>query len=352
MHYKWTLKEANFTKDKGKVFSCFSCGGWSTMWYKLAWFDVIWAVDIDPEMMKVYRENHNPKYSFVEWIQSFKSREDLPQELFELDILDGSPPCSSFSIAWNREKDWWKKKKFREGQAEQVLDTLFFDFIDLAKRLQPKVVVAENVKWMLIWEAQKYVAKVIEEFELAWYNVQFFLMDWSKMWVPQRRERVFFIALRNDLCEPFLEQYNLFEKKPFLKLDFNEREIPYKEIEEIWDDVQWDSKEYPSALALWEKCEIWKSFDTVHEKDSFFSYIKVDPEKVLTTITANVNWWSQYHYAIPRTLSAKELIYAWTFPEDYNFLDVRVKYLVWMSVPPLMTWRIAKEIYEQWLCKM
>jgi DNA (cytosine-5)-methyltransferase 1 len=50
-----------------------------------------------------------------------------------LDILDGSPPCSSFSMAGNREKDWGKEKKFREGQAEQVLDNLFFDFIDLQK---------------------------------------------------------------------------------------------------------------------------------------------------------------------------------------------------------------------------
>jgi DNA (cytosine-5)-methyltransferase 1 len=55
-----------------------------------------------------------------------------------LDILDGSPPCSTFSIAGNREKDWGKEKKFREGQSAQVLDTLFFDFIALARVLQPK----------------------------------------------------------------------------------------------------------------------------------------------------------------------------------------------------------------------
>jgi DNA (cytosine-5)-methyltransferase 1 len=41
LHYKWTLKDAIFTKDRGNVFSCFSCGGGSTMGYKLAGFDVI-----------------------------------------------------------------------------------------------------------------------------------------------------------------------------------------------------------------------------------------------------------------------------------------------------------------------
>lgn len=139
MHYKWTLKEANFTKDKGKVFSCFSCGGWSTMWYKLAWFDVIWAVDIDPEMMKVYRENHNPRYSFVEWIQEFKSREDLPQELFELDILDGSPPCSSFSIAWNHDKDWEKRKNSEKARQNKFLTLFSLTSLTLQKDFNRKL---------------------------------------------------------------------------------------------------------------------------------------------------------------------------------------------------------------------
>ncbi len=49
--YEWTLKDANFTKYKGTVFSCFACGGGSTMGYKLAGFDVIGCNEIDPKMM-------------------------------------------------------------------------------------------------------------------------------------------------------------------------------------------------------------------------------------------------------------------------------------------------------------
>ncbi|WP_250481369.1 DNA cytosine methyltransferase, partial [Caballeronia sp. GAOx1] len=80
--------------------------------------------DIDKKMIEVYKLNHNPKYSFLESITTFAKRKDLPKELYELDILDGSPPCSSFSMAGNREKDWGKEKIFREGQELQVLDTL------------------------------------------------------------------------------------------------------------------------------------------------------------------------------------------------------------------------------------
>ena len=65
---------------------------------------------------------------------------ELPQELFNLDILDGSPPCTTFSMAGKREKTWGKKKKFREGQKEQTLDDLSFVFIDTVAKLNyPKL---------------------------------------------------------------------------------------------------------------------------------------------------------------------------------------------------------------------
>ena len=75
-NYEWTIKDATFTKDKGKVFSCFACGGGSTMGYKLSGFDVLGCNEIDPKMIESYRANHKPKYSFLEPIQDFKNRKD------------------------------------------------------------------------------------------------------------------------------------------------------------------------------------------------------------------------------------------------------------------------------------
>ena len=228
--YRWTLADANFTKDKGRVFSCFSCGGGSTMGYKLAGFDVIGCNEIDPRMMEVYRCNNHPQFAYLEPIQTFKQRDDLPEDLYHLDILDGSPPCSTFSMAGSREKGWGKLKHFREGQSKQVLDTLFFDFINLAKRLQPKVVIAENVKGLLIGEALNYVRRIYEAFDRAGYYCRHWLLDGQRMGLPQRRERVFFICLRKDLAKPFLEQVSLFERQPTLHLDFNERIIPFGDV--------------------------------------------------------------------------------------------------------------------------
>lgn len=353
--YKWTLKNANFTKDKGKVFSCFACGGGSTMGYKLAGFDVLGCNEIDPKMIEAYKANHNPKYAYLEPIQTFKLRDDLPQELYELDILDGSPPCSSFSMAGNREKDWGKEKKFREGQAEQILDNLFFDFIDLAKKLQPKVVIAENVKGLLLGNAKQYVRQIYREFDLAGYYCQHWLLDASKMGVPQKRERVFFIAMRKDLAEPFLYNADMFTIVPKLELEFKEKEIPFEEIE--FADTKYGVKTCTAdQQKWWELTPEGKSFSDIHPKGSWFNSFKVAPKMVLNTIIASCRSSASgyYHHTEPRHLNVEEYQLAGTYPMDYNFTEFNTNpvYLIGMSVPPVMTAQIANQIYKQWLSKL
>tara|TARA_R110002110_G_scaffold204538_2_gene415931 strand:+ start:934 stop:2010 length:1077 start_codon:yes stop_codon:yes gene_type:complete len=351
-NYEWTLKDANFTKDKGTVFSCFACGGGSTMGYKLAGFDVLGCNEIDPKMIEAYKANHNPKYAYLEPIQTFKLRKDLPKELYNLDILDGSPPCSSFSMAGNREKDWGKEKKFREGQAEQVLDNLFFDFIDLAKELQPKVVVAENVSGLMMGAAKEYVKKIYVAFQKAGYELKIepYLLDASKMGVPQRRRRVFFIALRNDLAPQFMESVDMFQTAPKLDLDFNEDSIKFKDI---YYNLH-DRDLAPRARELWNnRIESDGGLDGSCFRDNgkkhFFGYCFITNEKTPNTIIAND---MAVLYNEPRHLNKIELCRAGSYPLDYNFLNNKPHYLIGMSVPPIMTAQISTEIFNQWLSKL
>ena len=349
--YKWKLSETKFTKDKGTVFSCFACGGGSSFGYKLAGFDVIGCNEIDPKMIEAYKANHNPKYAFLEPIQTFKNRTDLPQELFELDILDGSPPCSSFSMAGNRADDWGKEKVFREGQAEQVLDTLFFDFIDLAKKLQPKVVIAENVKGLLLGEAKQYVIQIYREFEKAGYYVQHWLLDASKMGVPQRRERVFFIAMRKDLAEPFLYNADMFTVVPKLELQFKETEIPFKEIltneerkpisEALYDAYDYCIKNNVADFAQY--------YEVNFNKRKYFNTRLIFKDRVADTIKSVCTHVIENEKAY---INSTELKLAGSYPLDYDFKGSKTDYLVGMSVPPVMTANIATEIYSQWLSKM
>lgn len=346
-NYEWTLKDANFTKDKGTVFSCFACGGGSTMGYKLAGFNVLGCNEIDPKMIEAYKANHNPKYAYLEPIQTFKLRKDLPKELYNLDILDGSPPCSSFSMAGNREKDWGKEKKFREGQAEQVLDNLFFDFIDLAKELQPKVVVAENVSGLMMGAAKEYVKKIYVAFQKAGYELKIepYLLDASKMGVPQRRKRVFFIALRNDLADQFMEAVDMFQTAPKLDLEFKENYINFGEIQEN-SDRELVSDSY---LKHWNKASNkGRSYETKNGTKFGFFY-KAVKNLPLATITSGGS------YAIenlPELLLNTEFCKCGSYPLDYNFLGNKPQYLIGMSVPPIMTAQIATEIYNQWLSKL
>lgn len=349
--YRWTLKDARFAKDKGKVFSCFACGGGSTMGYKLAGYDVIGCNEIDPRMLYTYCQNHDPRFPYLEPIQEFKNREDLPPELFNLDILDGSPPCSTFSMAGSREDAWGKQKKFREGQAEQVLDTLFFDFIDVAKRLQPKVVVAENVKGLLIGEAKDYVRRIYEEFDAAGYYVQHWLFDAQTMGVPQRRERVFFVCMRKDIAEPFLVPDGLFDMKPLLKLHFNESPILMNEV------ADFSGREVVSRVVrmLWDNR---KPGDTsqadanerLFGKGSNFGQSYVYLDKICPTLTGKET--SLIHFDQPRILGQSEVCCVSTFPQDYNFGGQSPHYICGMSVPPVMMAQIASAIWEQWLSKL
>lgn len=350
-NWNWSFKNTVFAKNRGKVFSCFSCGGGSTMGYKLAGFDVIGCNEIDPRMMNVYIKNHNPDYPFLAPIQEFKNYDNLPEELYDLDILDGSPPCSSFSTFGKRNKDWGKKKKFKEGQAKQILDTLFFDFIELGAKLQPKVIIAENVAGLMQGVAIKYVRKINDAFDKAGYCVQHFLLDSSKMGVPQKRDRVFFIALRKDLVHPFLIQKDMFTTVPLLNLDFNESPI------EFWNIADYKGKELTGEKMryVWENREHGdRDFryisNRLYGKKSLFSHRFVYLDEVAPTLTANNT--DLVHFENPNYLGTDEALKMSTFPSDYDFNNLSPHYVCGMSVPPVMVARIANEIYNQWLVNL
>ena len=272
--HAWLLKDLESVPQNGlKVMTTFSCGGGSSLGYKLAGCDVIAANDIDTEMAYHYKLNLNPKYYFLCPIKDLLKQE-LPKELYTLDILDildGSPPCSNFSMAGNREKDWGKDKHFREGQAKQILDNLFFDWLDLVECLKPKVAIAENVKGLIQGNAKGYVKLIMARFKTIGYNAQLFLVNAADCGVPQRRERVFFIALRNDI------------DKPKLILTPEHRWISAGEatndVQMLTDDEIRETKPMPTDVKFWDKTKVGLDYSIACEKESgkgsFFQHRKL-----------------------------------------------------------------------------
>lgn len=351
--YRWRLSDANFSKDKGSVFSCFACGGGSTMGYKLAGFDVIGCNELDRRMNQVYTVNHHPQFNYLCDIRSLADCNAFPEPLYHLDILDGSPPCSSFSTSGVRSRDWGKEKYFREGQQKQVLDTLFFDFIRLAKKLQPKVVIAENVKGLMLGEAKAYVARIYHELQEAGYEVRHFLLDAQYMGVPQVRERVVFCALRRDLAKSFMQSVDLFSQQVNIDMSgWDARPITLEEISD-YKGYYWQHDSKMHQLWLHRQpgdTHLGQSNKRLYGSEAFFSQKLCYEDRVCPTLTSESN--GKLHYSRPCFLSDREVTYASTFPEDFNYLNQKPHYLCGMSVPPVMMAQIATRIWEQWLSRI
>ena len=329
--YKWNLADGypakGIAKNECNVFGSFICGGGSTMGYKLGGFNHLGGVEIDPQVADVYKENHKPKYLFVEDIREFNKRTDLPKELFNLDILDGSPPCSTFSMAGSREKAWGKEKQFREGQAVQTLDDLVFVYCDTIIKLQPKVFLLENVKGIIQGNAKAYSKEIAKKMTAAGYVVQVFCLNAASMGVPQKRERVFFIGHKKEFLLPKLE------------LVFNEAGVTFGEIQH--SDLNGNLT--PLTLSRWHKTK------QGHKVGLYKSDLKFKDAAICTTIRSNG---TSYHSTQPRELSDLEIIQIGTYPMDYNFKKIKPQYLIGMSVPPVMTAQISHQIYLQWLSKI
>ena len=334
--WKWTMANDYPKETNGlKVFSCFACGGGSTMGYKLAGCEVLGCNEIDPRMNKVYVENHHPKYNYLEDIRDFNKREDLPEELYNLDILDGSPPCTPFSTYGKRKGSWGVKKKFREGQVEQTLDDLSFVFIETVAKLMPKCVVMENVEGLIKGDALEYVEKINNKFHDVGYNVRHWLLKGETMGVPQQRHRVFFIALRNDI------DFSLDN----LDMTFNYELIKYKDIEFGEHEEYFIKKAQIAKNSIRGEINLCQTMFRLIGKKTYFSEVIVYKNEVCKTITSGGNklWIENTGYC----LNDNEIINAQTFPQDYNFLDKSVKYICGMSVPPIMIKRIVNSLIEQ-----
>lgn len=342
--HAWFLTDLDSVPKNGlKVMSTFACGGGSSMGYKRAGCDVIAANDIDPEMAYHYKLNINPRYYFLCPIRDLLTKE-LPSELFNLDILDGSPPCSTFSMAGSREKAWGKNKKFREGQATQVLSDLFFDYLDLVERLRPRVAIAENVKGMVLGNAKGYTKMVMERFKEIGYRPQLFLVNAADCGVPQKRERVFFCAIRDDIEAPplVLKPHHRWISAGEATSDvqvLTEAEI--KETVPTKIDLEW-----------WHLTRQGDDYgDTIRRmgkgKEKYWNHIKWNQEGVRRTLAATHEQFN--HWSECRKLTFREWKRLGSFPDDYQAKTDKIgKYMIGMSVPPKMTEQVAKAVIGQW----
>lgn len=331
--WRWSLADLpEPEQDAPTVFSCFSCGGGSSMGYKRAGFRVLGCCEIDPEIFRVYDANLRPEMGYVMDVREFAALAHYPEALRGLDVLDGSPPCSTFSMAGDREKAWGVEKRFAEGQKKQRLDDLFFAFLDVAERLRPKVVVAENVEGIVMGKARGYVSEIAARMKGLGYAPQLFVLDASRMGVPQERRRAFFVANRMGW--------------PPLRMEFDERPVTFGECktERVGGRLTDRTAALVSALSPGET-SLKKACMRLEGKAKRFNETVCWDWLVPKTLTAS---------AVPTRMpegarvSERDVLNMATFPQDYEAPKGRAQFLAGMSVPPSMMANVAAAMRDQW----
>ena len=167
------------------------CGGMS-LGFKMAGFHSIFASDVDENAGKTFVRNF-PETPFMvkDICQITKKEVDKFTGGVVPDVIIGGPPCQGFSLA----------NKRRNKIKDDPRNRLFYQFVKFIDWYSPRAFVMENVKALLSMKNGAVINTIIEEFTQAGegYNVRYQILCASDYGVPQMRERVIIIGLRNDL---------------------------------------------------------------------------------------------------------------------------------------------------------
>jgi DNA (cytosine-5)-methyltransferase 1 len=194
----WRLADLDDVPRHGlRVASLFSgCGG-SSLGYKLAGFDVAYANEFVPLAAETYRANSTTPVDTAD-VRTVTADRILEVAGGPVDVLDGSPPCATFSIAGNRTKDWGRTKVYSEGISQRT-DDLFDEYTRIVGELRPRAFVAENVAGFTQGMALGYARRVLAALRAHGYRVEARVLDAQWLGVPQTRRRTIILGVRDDV---------------------------------------------------------------------------------------------------------------------------------------------------------
>ena len=339
-----TMREIARKKPNGlNVISTFSgCGG-SSLGLKMAGFRVRWASEFIPAAADTYELNHPGTPVDRRDIRVVTADEILEASGLrrdEVDVLEGSPPCAAFSLAGSREKSWGRVKSYSDGS--QRVDDLFFEFIRLLGALQPRAFVAENVPGLVVGKARGYYNMILESMRSCGYNVRSKILDSSWLGVPQARERLIFIGVRNDVgCDPIFP--NPIPGRVTLRQALEGLSGPGL-MKPIPDDSK--SLRYYRAAAPGQSFDVGISRRTGKRASSWFSHIRLAWDRPTPTACATTA--TLYHPDEPRYLGIDELRRVSSFPDDFKLEGPFMKQWerLGRSVPPMMMRSIGECLEE------
>ena len=185
------------------VISTFSGGGGSSEGYRMAGYQVLAAVEQVQTARDTYAANHPDTHLLAADVRDLSAADLLDAtglERGELDLFDGSPPCQAFSTAGPGSKGWNTGKALHDdGSVRSGSQEMFLEFARLLDGLRPRAFVAENVPALAEGRAAGLYNAFMAALAAPGYRVRAYILDASRLGVPQRRRRLFITGVREDL---------------------------------------------------------------------------------------------------------------------------------------------------------
>lgn len=302
---------------KPTVISTFAgCGG-SSLGYQMAGFKELLAIEWDDNAVMTFRLNFPDVPVYHGNICNLTSKQCMKLagiSPYELDVLDGSPPCQGFSTAG--------KRRFADPR-----NSLFKEFTRLLRDLQPKVFILENVTGLIKGYMKQIYLEIVQELRDYGYRVKGEILNAMYFNVPQSRERVIVIGIREDLgIEPSLP-------KPQCKPITVRQAIGHLPL-------GLPGRHEPQVIEAWNKCKPGQSLRKAVRFVGSYQSVRLNPNRPSSTqIKSHLNW----HWAVCRHITILEASCLQSFPESFKFAKARdkAKELIGNSVPPNLMKAIA-----------
>jgi DNA (cytosine-5)-methyltransferase 1 len=325
--------------DAPTVVSLFAgCGG-SSLGYSMAGYREVLAVEWDAAAAATFRRNfpavplHEGDIAALSIEQALALAGLQPGELT---VLDGSPPCQGFSTAGKRVL----------GDAR---NSLFREYVRLLDGLQPQALVMENVAGLVKGKMRLVFVEALRALKACGYRVRVGLLDAAYFAVPQHRQRVIFLGLRQDLGIP-----------PMLP---RAQTAPLS-VRAALEGVMIDAAERQWLLAAgakyaayrhWARIPAGRSLANVRGFRAGFNARKYHPDRPAPTICrndGNLTMHGAMHWAEPRRFTVAEFKRLASFPDAYQFAGdwSAAVHQIGNSVPPLFMRALARHLREMLGC--
>jgi DNA (cytosine-5)-methyltransferase 1 len=337
-------------KNNLKALSLFSgCGGLS-LGFSAAGYSIRGFLELDPELRKIYKANFEGCYEIGGDITNVSDKDliNAKEKIGEIDIIIGGPPCQGFSLSGKRDTSDPRNQLFRH-------------YLRVVEVFQPKLALIENVRLLSSMKsAENSLVKddIKNEFKEKGYKIKSFEVNAKNFGVPQHRERIFFIAVKDDVQQEiiFADQTHgtsLFDM-PYRTFSDACSDLEYLESgEESSKDKMHFAVKHPTHVInwLWDVKQGHSAHENLDEKNrppsgyntTYKRQVWNEPASTVQTTFGMISGCRNVHPIATRSLSIREAARIQSFPDEYNFFGTlgTIRKGIGNAVPPLLANKIA-----------